>query len=85
MFFGYVKTAQITLCRPFPLFSFESADLFQISKSVCVTPEVEVFPFQHVCRKAKPEIFQKCLMLFAGKMEFSIIIQKPVNGRICLA
>ena len=44
---------------PKKLFSFESADFLQIGKSVCMAPEVDVFPFHIIGPHIQPDKFFK--------------------------
>ena len=40
---------------PKELFRFESADFLQIGKPVCVTSEVDVFPFHIISAHIQPD------------------------------
>lgn len=57
----YIKTVQITPHRLESLFCFESANLFRIGQSVCLSPEIDVFPFHIVGLHIQSDEFFKTL------------------------
>ena len=67
---------------PKELFCFESADFLQIGKSVCMAPEVDMFPFHIIGPHIQPDKFLPGFMLLSSKRKFSLALQQSANQRI---